>query len=322
MTNLLLGPRKQQSANDFTNSKTISKRQRCSESSSRRLWIMAESITARTKVLEQLDQDCSQGERPRSVPSPNASIPRKEDANRSLYKILEAALTRISVLEKKRGISYCCAFKASTTGTECIIRGCGGVLSAQHTARHLRTTFTPEHQVASIITQQTECLECNKSWKTPFGVVHHEATVHGEAYTSRMEIFRPIFEQTSCMFLALIIRQMLANQLKARWMEIVQRSHHIPNHTMSFQPLHLPILLLQIPHRHPTPKSTISHRPLSTAPSRTGLNQTISTPLRTLCLQMRHRSPHLSVNPNHQPTTRSRNGLNPMISKPLQTPHP
>ena len=321
MTDLLLGPRKQQSANAVTDRKTISKHRRCSDSSSRRLWMMAESVLARTKVLEQLDQDCSQGERPHSVPPPNMSIPPKEDANRSLYKMLEAVLTRVSVLEKRRDICYCCAFKAST-GDECIIRGCGSIISTHHTVRHLKTTSTPQHQVAAMILQQTECLECDKSWKVPSGLVHHETKVHGEAYRSRMEIFGPIFHQTSCTFLALIIRQMLANQLKAR-IEIVQRSHHIPNHTMSFQAppspqtalfLRVLILLLQIPHRH--------HSLVSTAHGRTGLNQTISTTLRTLCLQIRHHSPHLSVGPITLPIACSRNGLNPMISYPLQTPHP
>ena len=329
MTDLLLGPRKQQSANAVTDRKTISKHRRSSESSSRRLWMMAESVLARTKALEQLEQDCSQGERPHSVSPPNMSIPPKEDANRSLYKILEAALTRVSVLEKRRDICYCCAFKAST-GDECIIRGCGSVVSTRHTVRHLRTTSTPQHQVAAMILQQTECLECDKSWKVPSALVHHEIQVHGEAYTSRMEIFGPIFHQTtSCTFLTLIIRQMLANQLKARWMEIVQRSHHIPNHTMSIQArpfpqtslfLRLPILLLQIPHRHPIPKFTIFHRLLSTTHSRTGLDQTISTPLQPRCPQIRYRSPRLPLGPHLLPISCSRNGLNPMISNPLQTP--
>ena len=52
---------------------------------------------------------------------------------------------------KRREISYCGAFKASN-GTNCIVRGCGGDLSREsHTRRHLRTTTTPEHQVATII---------------------------------------------------------------------------------------------------------------------------------------------------------------------------
>jgi len=120
---------------------------------------------------------------------------------------MEAALARVSVLERRRDISYNSAFKASN-GTECIIRGCGGDLSKrEHAVRHIKTTSTPEHQVAAIVLQQTECLECSKSWKTPSGLVHHETTVHGEAYTSRMDIFRPLFEQSSCTRLALLIRK-------------------------------------------------------------------------------------------------------------------
>ena len=110
---------------------------------------------------------------------------------------MEASLARISVLEKRRDISYRSAFKASN-GTECIIRGCGSDLSKrEHAVRHIKTTSTPEHQVAAIVLQQTECLECGKSWKTPSGLVHHETTAHGEAYTSRLDIFKPLFEQSS-----------------------------------------------------------------------------------------------------------------------------
>ncbi len=132
-----------------------------------------------------------------------------DEAERSLYKIMEAALARVSVLEKRRDISYSSACKASN-GTECIIRGCGGDLSKrEHAVRHIKTTSTPEHQVAAIVLQQTECLECGRSRKTPSGLVHHETTAHGEAYTSRMDIFRPLFEQSTCTRLALMIRKHL-----------------------------------------------------------------------------------------------------------------
>ena len=120
---------------------------------------------------------------------------------------MEASLARISVLENRMDISYSSAFKASN-GTECIIRGCGGNLSKQeHALRHLKTTSTPEHQVAAIVLQQTECLECGKSWKKPCGLLNHEKTAHGEAYTSRMDIFRPLFEQYSCTRLVLMVRK-------------------------------------------------------------------------------------------------------------------
>lgn len=115
--------------------------------------MMTESVLVRTRVLEQLDQDCLQNGRPDSVSLPKASISPEEDGNRSPYKLLEAALTRITVLEKRRDISYCFTFRAST-GNGCIIRGYGGVLSSQrHSVRHLRTTATPEHQAATIILQ-------------------------------------------------------------------------------------------------------------------------------------------------------------------------
>ncbi len=193
-------------ASAFSDNKVISKRQSRSESPLRRLWSIAESVLARIEVLENLDQDYSHDGRPRCVSPASASNLAKDEADRSLYKILEAALTRVSVLENRRDISYHSAFKASN-GTECIIRGCGGDLSKRkHALRHIKTTSTPEHQVAAIVLQQTGCLECDKSWKTPSGLVHHETTVHGEAYTSRMDVFRPLFEQTSCMRLTRIIR--------------------------------------------------------------------------------------------------------------------
>lgn len=120
---------------------------------------------------------------------------------------MEAALARISVLEKRRDISYSSAFKASN-GTECIIRGCRSDLSKRgHVVRHLKTTPTPEHQVAAIVLQQTECLECSKSWKIPSALVHHETTAHSEVYTSRIDIFRPLLEQSSRTRFAIIIRK-------------------------------------------------------------------------------------------------------------------
>lgn len=171
------------------------------------MWTIAESVLARIEVLEHFDQDYSHDDRPRYASPASASILAKDEADRSLYKILEAALTRVSVLEKRRDISYRSAFKASN-GTECIIRGCGGDLSKrEHALRHIKTTSTPEHEVAAIVLQQTGCLECDKSWKTPSGLVHHETTVHGEPYTSRMDVFRPLFEQTSCMCPTLMIRK-------------------------------------------------------------------------------------------------------------------
>ena len=69
----------------------------------------------------------------------------KDEADRLLYKMLEAALTRVLVLENRRDISYRSAFKASN-GTECIIRGYRGDLSSrEHALRYIKITPIPKH---------------------------------------------------------------------------------------------------------------------------------------------------------------------------------
>ncbi len=125
-----------------------------------------------------------------------------------------------------------------------------------------------------------------------------------------------------------MIRKMLANHLKTQCVEIIQRSHHTPNPTMPCQTppfpqtqlfLRPPVLHLKTPHHHPVRNF---RRLLSTARSRTGLDQTISTPLRTLYLQIQHGGPHPSGSLHTPPIARSRNGLNPMFFNPLQILHP
>lgn len=75
---------------------------------------------------------------------------------------MKIVLTRVSVLEKRKNIFYNSAFKVSN-GAECIIRRCeGDLFKREHAVRHIKTTFTPEHQVAAIVLQQTECLECDR----------------------------------------------------------------------------------------------------------------------------------------------------------------
>lgn len=235
---------------------------------------MTESALARLEVLERFDQDHTHGERSRSGSPANVPILPKEEANRSLYKILESTLMRISVLEKRRDISYLNAFKASN-GTECFIRGCGGEFP--NTLPRIRTTSTPERQVAAIILNQTECLECNKRWKTASGLIHHEMTVHKEAYTSRIDLFRPFFEQGSRTCLAPRIRNDLTNQLQILRVQIIQHSHQNPNlmilpPTTPFteaQPFFLlQLLILTTPCPPLAPKLSIFHRLLSVARSR------------------------------------------------------
>lgn len=69
--------------------------------------------------------------------------------------------------------------------------------------RHFNTTPTPEHEVAAIILQQTDCLQCGMHWKSPNGLANHEKSVHNETRSSRMDTFKPFFEQPrrKCLFL-------------------------------------------------------------------------------------------------------------------------
>lgn len=112
-----------------------------------------------------------------------------------IYKHLEAALARVLVLERRRDICYRSAFKAADGG-ECIVRGYGSKSSLPKNAiRHYNTIPTPEHEVAAIILQQTDCLQCGTSWETPRGLTHHKEKVHGETRSSRMDTLKPFFEQ-------------------------------------------------------------------------------------------------------------------------------
>lgn len=128
-----------------------------------------------------------------------------EDTNRRLTKMLEAVLARISVLEKMRDIFYQYAFKTANEG-ECLVRGCGAKSSSsKNTIRHIKTTITSEHEIAAIILQQTDCLQCEMQWRTPTGLAHHESTVHNDNHSSRMDIFQPFLQQSSCKCLPVMI---------------------------------------------------------------------------------------------------------------------
>ena len=151
-------------------------------------------MLARIEALEHFDRNHSYTERHTSdLPDETMQIS-EEDADRSLYKHLEAALARVLVLERRRDICYNSAFKAPS-GTECIVRGCGSKSSLHKNAiRHCNTTATPEHEVAAFILQQTNCLQCGTCYKTPISLANHEKKVHEEIYSSRMDRFRPFFE--------------------------------------------------------------------------------------------------------------------------------
>lgn len=95
-----LGLRTSRKAEASSDDKFTFKHQSCPENLYRRLWNIAESITVRIKVLEHLDQEYSRSNRS----STNEPILANNEAERSLYKIMEAALARVSVLE--RGGTY------------------------------------------------------------------------------------------------------------------------------------------------------------------------------------------------------------------------
>lgn len=155
-------------------------------------------------MLERYDEGHADAERLRSDSSDSTTPLAAEDGNRQLYKMLEAALARVSVLEGRRDICYWNAFKAAGEA-ECIVRGCGAKpTSCKNDIRHLKNTRTPEHEVAAIILQQRECMQCGANWKSSGGLDHHEQTVHQETRSSRVDTFRPYLEQPLCKCLSVM----------------------------------------------------------------------------------------------------------------------
>lgn len=155
-------------------------------------------------MLERHDEGHARPECLHSDSSDNSTYVAVENGNRQLYKMLEAALARVLVLEGRRDICYQNAFKAASE-TECIVRGCGSKpTSCKNDVRHLKNTRSPEHEVAAILLQQTECLQCGENWKSWVGLDHHERTVHQETRSSRMDTFRPYLEQPLCKCLSVM----------------------------------------------------------------------------------------------------------------------
>lgn len=179
--------------------------QHSSDSSFRTLCQMVESAVARVEVLERFDEEHGHSERRQSAESDDTMRVSGEDSIRRPTKMLEAVLARISVLEKRRDICYQHAFKAVNEG-ECLVRGCGAKSSSsKNTMRHFKTTITPEHEIAAIILQQTDCLQCGRQWRTPNGLAHHELTVHEENHSSRIDILQPFLQQSSCKCLHVMV---------------------------------------------------------------------------------------------------------------------
>lgn len=171
---------------------------------------MAETVLARVEVLERLDRE-QFTECPRSS---DVSCHTNDATPRALYKMLEAALIRISVLERKRDISYLDGFKASHTGG-CVVRGCKDRNQRPDNAlRHLKDSPSPEHQVAAIILGQTRCLQCSRDYTRPSYLLSHEIKDHNEIYTSRLDGFSQYLGRLSCMCLASMILGTSTNNLQ------------------------------------------------------------------------------------------------------------
>lgn len=203
------GPRKDQSCetshDDLLPKKIKTTYQRISDSSNRRLYELFETINARIQVLEDHDLAQAHPKRQHHGSRHETTHISDEDTNRLLFKMFEAVLARVTILESRRDICYRHAFKA-VDGEECMIRGCGITSSAPKNAiRHLKNTATPEHEVAAVILQQTECLQCDRRWERPSGLAHHESTVHQETYSSRMNNFKSFIEQPLCKCLSLMV---------------------------------------------------------------------------------------------------------------------
>lgn len=181
--------------NKLVPKKAKSTRMHSSESSMRALCQMAESAIARIEVLEKFDEEHVLAERPQTSGSDDTLRASDGDINRRLTKMLETALARISVLEQRRDICYTNAFK-TTNAEGCLIRGCDAKPSQKNFIRHVKTTSTPEHEVAAAILKQTDCLQCGLHWQTPSGLAYHEALIHDENHPSRMDAFKPFLQQS------------------------------------------------------------------------------------------------------------------------------
>ncbi len=219
------------SRDDLPPEQVKSTHQRVSDSSDRTFYKLVESLTARIQVLEDRDQAYAHAERQQYGSRHETTHISDVNANRSLYKMLEAALARLTVLESRRDICYRYAFKAAD-GEECMIRGCSTTSSSTKNAiRHIKNTATPEHEVAAVILQQTECLQCDQKWERPSGLAHHETTVHQETCSSRMDAFKPFIEQPLCKCLSLDGLQALAHRLQTLSLEVSRHHCRHPDRT-------------------------------------------------------------------------------------------
>jgi len=105
--------------------------------------------------------------------------------------MLEAALARVTVLESPRDICYRWLVKQQMEKTAWLEDAAPHRRPPKNAIRHLNNTATPEHEVAAVILQQIDCLQCDQQWERPSGLAHHESTVHQETCSSRMDCFKP-----------------------------------------------------------------------------------------------------------------------------------
>lgn len=182
--------------------------------------------------MEHSDAKYAPAGRPRSITSDGTTRVPGEDENRQIYKMLEAAIARVSILEERRDIYYENAFKA-TGRADCLVRGCGAKSSSfKNEVRHFKNTRTPEHDIAAILLQQKECFQCEESWKSSAGLDYHERTVHQETRLSRIETFLPYLKQPLRKCFPRYNKQALAYIRQPVYLVINQPIHHRQHRTV------------------------------------------------------------------------------------------
>ncbi len=115
--------------------------------------------------------------------------------DQQLYRHIEVAFTRIRALEEKLKVEYW--YKTDTKDNECMIEGCHHKYKqSKHLLRHIDERDDPSHQAANIILHETMCFQCRQSFQRPRDLVSHEKECHEAQYTSRMNDFNDIFNNS------------------------------------------------------------------------------------------------------------------------------
>lgn len=123
---------------------------------------MIKFVVARIEVLKRFDEKHDHDKRHQFVEFDNTMRVSDEDFIRHFIKMLKVVLTRISILKKRRDICYQYVFKVANE-KECLIRECDvKSSSSKNIIRHFKMTIIFEHEIAVIILQQTDCLQCER----------------------------------------------------------------------------------------------------------------------------------------------------------------